>query len=119
MSGCSGAGDLARALLLRCAWSGSACACFGRTTLAAATGDGRRLLRSTEARAYVSLWQGLLGVASPAVTATCTEPGEWSPTTARARLLGTDGAVLVLYDLDSCVLKRVPVARRGFPCPPS
>jgi hypothetical protein len=41
--------------------------------------DARRLLRAGDARAHASLWQGLLGVATPAVTATWTEPGNRRP----------------------------------------
>jgi len=70
--------------------------------------DARRLLRTGDARAHASIWQFLLGVPTPAVTITWTQAGETRPRQAPARLLGVDGDTLTVYDLNDCLLRRLP-----------
>lgn len=74
----------------------------------AGAADSRSLLRAGDARASASLWQQWLGLATPAATAVWTEPGADRPSTATVRIIGSDGGATVVFDLDACLLRRIP-----------
>jgi hypothetical protein len=74
----------------------------------AGTQDSQRLLRLPRASPYASHWQELLAMNTPAVTVTWTVPGEAGQKRAAARLIGSVDQVIITFDLDACMLRRLP-----------
>jgi hypothetical protein len=74
----------------------------------AGTQDSRRLLHLPHATPYASHWQELLAMNTPAVTETWTVPGDGRQQRAVVRLIGSADQVIVSFDLDACVLRRLP-----------
>lgn len=70
--------------------------------------DSRALLRTPRAVPGSSVWQSLLGMQTPATTVTWVAPGETKSRRTTGRIIGSADQLLVIFDLEACVLRRLP-----------
>jgi hypothetical protein len=73
----------------------------------AGTGDSRRLLRLNRATQSASAWQTLLAMNTPAATIRWTPSGGGAVQTTVGRVIGSVDGMLLVYDLQSCTLRRL------------